>query len=456
MKKLRKSLIATALLATLVTTLSIPATSTIAAQKHNPEALQYIMSEEAIKESERFREEMGLSSSSKTVKSLSKSPQNFSEKYGAFLTKEEEDELDARLAEQKKRIPKIKDFIEENLQEEFAGIYIDQKSGGVVNIGFKNGSEEKVERYIKDLEKLYSKDLINIYYTDYTEEELNEIADSISESRETLEKEGMDITSVSVNIPDKKIDIGVKRKKTDGRKILLKQKSVRSLNLLDADDSIFNIFEEDVRDVQADPSDYFRPIQAGLQIINMESGGTCTSAFSARIGREFYVLTAGHCVDDERDRFQQGRSRFGRVADFNFGGSVDAALIELDEGSDDATYYVFGNGKSKLYAIDEVQRTRDETVGDAVCVSGSKTGRVKCGTLEKTNWNGYIEKKSKNQKVYMTGMRLASFSSIPGDSGAPIFLGGTAIGVNCAAGGVYTHISRVINYFDIDDIFTGN
>lgn len=74
--------------------------------------------------------------------------------------------------------------------------------------------------------------------------------------------------------------------------------------------------------------------------------------------------------------------------DFNFGGSVDAALIELTNGSDDATYHVFGSYKSEYNTITEVQRTRDETIGDTVCISGSQMKRVKCGTLKSTNWRG--------------------------------------------------------------------
>lgn len=160
MKKLGASLLVAALLATTVTTFSIRATSTLAAQKHSPEIQQYLESNDALKESERFREEMGLSSNTKNLKTLSKDFQNFSEKYGVFLTKKEEKELDARLEEQKKLIPPIKDFIAENLQEEFASMYIDQKLGGIVRIGFKTGSEEKVKKFEEELKNLYSKGML--------------------------------------------------------------------------------------------------------------------------------------------------------------------------------------------------------------------------------------------------------------------------------------------------------
>lgn len=447
MKKLGASLLVAALLATTVVTFSIPATSTLAAQKQDLVLENYILSKDAIQESEKFREEMGLSS--KNLKTLSNDPKNFSEKYGIFLTKKEEKELDERLEAQKNQIPKIKDYIEKHLKDEFAAIYIDQKSGGVVNIGFKTGSEESVKKFEKDLKKLYSKGMVEIYYTDYTEEQLDKIAESLSEKRDELVEKGIELSSVSVNIPEQKIDIGVAKKKDVVKSLLLDTDSASDLDL-DIDSNLINIFDEDVSEPQASVSDYFRPIQAGLRIDDMDAGGSCTSAFSAQIGTKFYILTAGHCVESGTDRWGQGGSRFGRSTDSTAGGNVDAAIIKLDDGSDDATYYLFGNSKSKLYAIDEVQRTRDETVGDAVCISGAKTQVVKCGTLSTKNWSG------NSGSFYFSGMRKATYQSAKGDSGAPIFLGGTAIGIHSSSGGIYSHITRVVNYFDIDDIFIGN
>lgn len=109
---------------------------------------------------------------------------------------------------------------------------------------------------------------------------------------------------------------------------------------------------------------------------------------------------------------------------------------------------------SKLNTIDEVQKTKNETVGDAVCISGATTRSVKCGTLESKNWSGYLT--TSDGKVYFTGLRQASYSSQSGDSGAPIFLGGTAIGIHNAGDGIYTHITRAVNHFDIDDIYIGD
>ncbi|UED77458.1 hypothetical protein [Brevibacillus sp. DP1.3A] len=82
-------------------------------------------------------------------------------------------------------------------------------------------------------------------------------------------------------------------------------------------------------------------------------------------------------------------------------------------------------------------------------------GKVKCGTLESTNWRGNIVS-SNGETQYFTNMRQASYSEISGDSSEPIFYGGTAIGVHRADTGGYTHISKIEDSFNLDAIFIEN
>lgn len=348
----------------------------------------------------RFRKEMGL----EELEEPDFSSGEFKlSKFGAYLTVEEEQELDERINQQKDKIPFIKDFIEENLKEEFAGIYIDQRSGGVVNIGFKANAKTKVENHLEELRELYEEDKLIIYFTEYSEDELNEIADHVFQNAASLEKRGLPIVSVNVDLPTQKINIGVKEKPSAKKaaKLLMAEideKAARDEMGFDAD--IFNIKEEEVRKAQARPDDKFRPIQAGLEIKNDTENRTCTSAFSAQKNNNFYVITAGHCTDNVGDRFEQGGARF-------------------------------------------------------VCISGSQMGKVKCGTLESTNWRGSIVSPN-GETQYFTNMRQATYSEISGDSGGPIFYGGTAIGVHSADTGVYTHISKIEDYFNLDAIFTEN
>jgi thioredoxin-related protein len=431
------TVIRTILLTSLATMLVLQPNALIAA-KTNAKSV------DILEKSQRFREEMGLDGDSKTLQSLLNEERKLS-KYGVLLTENEEKELDARFKKQKDRIPKIREYINKNLKNEFAGLYIDQSQGGVVKVGFKKSEKEKVEKLVDELKELYDEDIIEVYYAEHTNEELNDLADKISEDRITLKKEGIELSSVSVNLPNQQIDIGVTKLNS---KVTKKLEDKYGKNIL-------HIFEEEIHKAEADPDDYYRPIEAGLEIEgNIRA---CTAAFSAQSESDpddFYVITAGHCIDNIGEDWEQGNSKFGDVTDYQFGGSIDVGLIELDEGSDDATYYLFGNGKHKLESIDDIQSFSEEEVGDPVCISGAATGSVTCGTIKSTNWKGYIRHPDGSTE-YFTNMRQASYSSRSGDSGAPVFIGGTAVGVHSASGGIYTHIRYIINEFDVD-LLLGN
>lgn len=250
-----------------------------------------------IDDTNRFRKEMGLEELTKQEFTNNKFKLS---KFGAYLTEEEEQELDERINQQKEKIPFIKDYMEENLKEEFAGIYIDQRSGGVVNIGFKAHAKSQVEKHLEELRELYEEDKLIIYFTEYSEDELNEIADHVFQNAASLEKRGLAIVSVTVDLPTQKINIGVKEKPSAKKaaKLLMEEIDEKAaLVEMGFDADIFNIKEEEVRKAQARPDDKIRPIQAGLEIKNDTENRTCTSAFSAQKDNHFYVITAGHCTE---------------------------------------------------------------------------------------------------------------------------------------------------------------
>ncbi|TRY27610.1 hypothetical protein FOI68_04410 [Brevibacillus sp. LEMMJ03] len=177
------TVIRTILLTSLATMLVLQPNALIAA-KTNAKSV------DILEKSQRFREEMGLDGDSKTLQSLLNEERKLS-KYGVLLTENEEKELDARFKKQKDRIPKIREYINKNLKNEFAGLYIDQSQGGVVKVGFKKSEKEKVEKLVDELKELYDEDMIEVYYAEHTNEELNDLADKISEDRITLKKRGL-------------------------------------------------------------------------------------------------------------------------------------------------------------------------------------------------------------------------------------------------------------------------
>ncbi|MFC5446828.1 hypothetical protein [Paenibacillus aestuarii] len=173
-----------------------------------------------IEKNSKFRETFGLDTEQNHMRSLIKTEQSLftgkGKKYGVVLTQNEEEALDKRIDMQKNGVPKIKEYIKANIKNgSFGGIYIDQKSGGIVNIGFK-GSLEKLNKEANDIKDLYGNPhLIKFYEAKYTEDELNDLHQQVDDSRFEIEKAGIKLVSVRTLLPEQKVQIGVENLNAD-------------------------------------------------------------------------------------------------------------------------------------------------------------------------------------------------------------------------------------------------
>ncbi|MFC5452337.1 hypothetical protein [Paenibacillus aestuarii] len=152
----------------LITTLTIPlspelvSASTNSIDDANP-------NERSLDKNMRFRKEMGLNVNEAYVNSLLKDKsQTSGKKYGVVLTQEEKS-LDERIQTQQEKIPRVKEYIRSLKDDSFAGMYIDQSKGGVINIGYKKDLKllQQVEAKIKSV--YGNSELIQFYKAAYTE-----------------------------------------------------------------------------------------------------------------------------------------------------------------------------------------------------------------------------------------------------------------------------------------------
>jgi hypothetical protein len=90
------------------------------------------------------------------------------------------------------------------------------------------------------------------------------------------------------------------------------------------------------------------------------------------------------------------------------------------------------------------QSYTQDRVGDRTCVSGSRTGGERCGTLQSVN----VTISPAPNFFTLKNMRQATYFSQPGDSGGSVLLDSTALGITSAGDGAghsyYTHIGYVI------------
>lgn len=111
--------------------------------------------------------------------------------------------------------------------------------------------------------------------------------------------------------------------------------------------------------------------------------------------------------------WKQGGNTIGYMTKRNYGGNSDVGAIEIY--SSDSSYKLYGsNGKSSDLAFSKYQFASDDVIGDNVCMSGRNSGNV-CGKIVSRNLS------FKQNDVLFTNIRSATFSGMPGDSGAPVF-----------------------------------
>ncbi len=155
-----------------------------------------------------FRQQFGLDTNLSNVKQMASQVDNtlVDSKFGVKLTKLEEEQLSIRINHQTKKLPLIKDYLDRNINDAF--IFIDQKSGGIVNIGIK--SNENRDQYESDLKEIYGDySLINIFVAKYSEKDLDELNEKLT-SLINKDFNGVTITDTLVDLTKQKVQVGVK------------------------------------------------------------------------------------------------------------------------------------------------------------------------------------------------------------------------------------------------------
>jgi len=206
----------------------------------------------------------------------------------------------------------------------------------------------------------------------------------------------------------------------------------------------------------ADPNSSYSTGRGGINIgVYTTSGGGgrwCTYAFNVWRSGAQAMITAGHCSDGTTSAL---------IADISVdmkqpqGGTLRAnnavayrRLSPVADGMYILTSYASNNcyitGGSSCVHITSRKANDSDQVGDTVCGGLAATGIYKCGTLEAKGISGYSPK-----GVWMTNLRRWSLVNPPGDSGAGLKNGGTAVGLlmfvdpNNSNHGIYAEIRRV-------------
>ncbi|MGI5200121.1 S1 family peptidase [Spirillospora sp. CA-108201] len=160
-------------------------------------------------------------------------------------------------------------------------------------------------------------------------------------------------------------------------------------------------------------------------------GARCSLGFNVRRGGQDFFLTAGHCGNEVRNwaADEEGAEALGTTVDSDFPGN-DFALVQTGQGGAGESAVNLYNGQAQ-----QITGAGEAVVGQRVLRSGSTTG-VRSGSVTATGATVNFAEGT------VTGMIQTTVCAEPGDSGGPLFAGGTALGLtsggsgDCRTGGV--------------------
>ncbi|MEK4042358.1 S1 family peptidase [Paenibacillus sp. FSL H8-0048] len=376
-----------------------------------------------------FRQQFGLDTDiSKVIENKSKEDNLMvNSKFGVRMTKLEEVRLTERINHQTTKLPLIKDYLDKRTKDGI--VFIDQKSGGIVNIGIKNSTN--IDQYESDFRNIYGDShLINVFIAKYSEKELNELNDKLISLMDTTFN-GVTITDTLVDLAEQKVQVGIKDFDETKRSILEKTFNADMLSLRNS-----AVVSDDL-----DRNSTYNPLQAGTKIINNSTGGYCSIGFLT----SNFIVTAAHC-GSAGNSFSQGSNGVGSMGGRTYGGNVDAAVIGTTSLSYSNDLYT---SSSRAGYFDTVQA--NDFVGNMVCMSGasSATNPVSCGTLLSKSVSYSVD------GVGFSGLRSASYTSAPGDSGAPTYYSTVLMGINKGrynGNAVYSYIGNVMNSLSVQPL----
>ena len=173
-------------------------------------------------------------------------------------------------------------------------------------------------------------------------------------------------------------------------------------------------------------------IRAGIQS-RKEPGNVkrCSTGFTvwSAVDGEAQVLSAGHCSEPPRQTgelryhgFKPNFMAYGKVKDFDFGHGVDVELIR--QTTIDFTFraQIYNTDSEKSMPVTNQGNAAALMLGQTICRAGNTTGR-RCGNVQNLNYTPA----SYNNQYH--GFIKFSACSAGGDSGGPVYAGGTAYGI---------------------------
>ncbi|WP_246939348.1 S1 family peptidase [Bacillus pinisoli] len=398
------------------------------------ELIERGISSEEIKKQVEFRTTFGLNNSLQKLLEVS----NLSTNHEYQIPLTEEELIDLREREKFAALYApiiIQELRGENNNSNKGTFYKDNKNGGLLVVNLLKDNLFDNENIIESLKNKIPAEAFNkieFNIVDYSEQQLDDIVNKISNDRFYLEENGVPFTFVTSNIKENKIQVGIFPYTTEAANFL---KEIYG-------DDLIQVVEEEEAVGESRTKNYYY-MYGGLQIAPTSTNSTgttgyCTNGFSLTTERGYFVVTAGHCTRG-RSSFYQGGYYKGSVYSTSEGGYADVGVIRLDQNRTTNGIYRESYNDRQLTSY---QYVNSDYVGQLVAQIGATTN-VSAGEIESRNWSGNVE--TRGQKFYYQYLRDASYYSDGGDSGGTVYWGNELRGIHTAANGKFSHVHYILS-----------
>lgn len=374
----------------------------------------------------RFREEFGLTTEITAVSAIVASAEAEAA-FGVSLTAEELADVERRTAAE----PAIAQLQAQlRRSPSFAGLYIDQAAGGVVDIAFTDDPSFHVDMLASPAIGLPTR----TRQVAVSEADLLELNKIVAYDRAALADLGIQANEVYPDIRTNVVMIGVEP---------FTPAVVQTLH---------ERYGEAIEVYEASPADPTTctdrnncpgpPLRGGLQLYDPG----CTTAFLGVYNGYHVILSAGHCanlVPGGHIYQHPNNTAIGNIGTmlketYYNGSTADAMVIRVQSSyASNRVYYT----PSSWFGMATTQTTSQEVIGQAVCQS-SRVSNYTCGTLYA---KGFSITYTDGTTLY--DQRSATYTVNSGDSGGPVFYTtqarGVQSGVNTAGRAIYSHITNV-------------
>lgn len=380
-----------------------------------------------VAESLRFRRASGLTANPALVRRLvaERGDHRASlERFGVPLTAAELRNLQAR-GRVAAQVPTIRRQADRVAGGSFAGLYVDQRAGGVVRVGFTRDAA----RHLRALRRVAPfPDRLRTFTPRHSQAALRALA-----GRVALDP-GAGVIEVAPDLARDSVDVGATHPTPElARRLRHRYKGV-PIRLV-ASAPLHALSAEHYDDYPAPP------MRGALQIRrhdNLYYDTVCSAGFVSQGSihpRNYWVISAGHCGPPRalwtHPRSSGGDYRVGRGAgnELRSGSDADAQAIGLDPAARSSQIYLHDYDRRRMRYQ---QRYDTDYRGEMICHAGDgsfmTTGEgISCGYITATDARVNLADGANNYTLYH--QRYASLRSCAGDSGGPIFKGNTGLGI---------------------------